>query len=99
MGLPLAFPFSAEDILNHPNFRTMLLKMTTLLDLDMSYKLQSDQIFTTLTFDRSLVGSDNEFIFQMIRGMDHVYPNGVNNPARLDAADVFWDFFMRHSKP
>ncbi|MBI5933696.1 MAG: hypothetical protein HY867_08305 [Chloroflexi bacterium] len=99
MGLPLPFPFSAEDIMNHPNFRTMLLKMTTVLDLDMSYTALSDPNFTTLTFDQSRVGADNEFIFQMIRGMNHLYPDGNNNLAGLDAADVFWDFFMRHSKP
>jgi poly(3-hydroxybutyrate) depolymerase len=99
MGLPLPFPFRDEDILNHPNFKTMLLKTTTVLDLDISYTVQSDPNFTTLTFDRSLVGADNEFIFQMLRGMGHLYPDGENNPAGLDAADVFWDFFMRHSKP
>ena len=99
LGLPLPFPFSAEDILDHPNVRTMLLKLTTILDLDMSYTVESDPMFTTLTFDHSLVGADNEFIFQMIRGMNHVYPNGVNNPANLDAVVPFWDFFMRHSKP
>jgi len=99
MGLPLPFPFRAEDILNHPNFRTMLIKTTTVLELDMSYTVQSDPNFTTLTFDQSLVGADNEFIFQMIRGMGHLYPDGENNLAKLDAADVFWDFFTRHSKP
>ena len=99
MGIPLPFPFRADDILNHPNFRTMLLKTTTVLDLDMSYTVLSDPNFTTLTFDHSLVGAGNEFIFQMIRGMNHFYPDGENNLAGLDAADVFWDFFMRHSKP
>jgi poly(3-hydroxybutyrate) depolymerase len=99
LGLGLPFPLNAQDILNHPNFKTMLLRMTTVLNLDMSFAAQSDPNFTTLTFNRSRVGARNEFIFQMIRGMDHLYPDGNNNLAGLDAADVFWKFFMRHQNP
>jgi polyhydroxybutyrate depolymerase len=99
LGLSLPFPFEAEEIVNDPNFNITLVRNTTALDLDMSYTVQSDPNFTTLTFDQSLVGADNEYIFQIIRGMPHVYPDGNNNLARLDATDLFWEFFMRHSKP
>jgi poly(3-hydroxybutyrate) depolymerase len=75
-----------------------LVNTTTLLDLDMSYTLQSDPNFTKLVFDQSMVGADNEFIFQMVRGMSHVYPDGTNNAARLDATVLFWNFFLRHPK-
>jgi polyhydroxybutyrate depolymerase len=99
LGLSLPFPFEAEAIVNSPNFNDVFIRTTTQLGLDMSFTVQSDPNFTKLTFDHSLVGADNELIFQMIRGMSHVYPDGDNNRARLDAADVFWEFFMRHSKP
>lgn len=35
-----------------------------------------------------------EYIFMMIRDMGHVYPNGGNNRAKVDAADLFWESFM-----
>jgi poly(3-hydroxybutyrate) depolymerase len=99
MGLSVPFPFEAEEIANDPNFSPMLVNATTHLDLNMTYTVQSNPNFTKLTFDQSLVGADNEFIFQMVRGMNHVYPDGNNNLARLDATVVFWDFFMQHSNP
>lgn len=93
------FPFLAEEIVNDPNFGSVLLKTTTLLGLEMSYAVQSEPQFTTLTFDRSLAGADNEYVFRMVRGMGHVYPSGDNNRAGLNVSDLFWEFFIRHSKP
>jgi poly(3-hydroxybutyrate) depolymerase len=99
MGLTLPFPLGAEEIVSDPNFSPMLVQTTTMLGLDMAYTVQSYPNFTKLTFNQSLVGADNEFVFQMIRGMSHVYPDGNNNLARLDATVLFWEFFMRHVKP
>ena len=31
--------------------------------------------------------------------MGHVYPSGDDNRADLNVADLFWEFFMRYSKP
>ena len=95
-GFSLPFPFQAGEIVNDPNFGSMLLKTTTLLGLDMSYTLQSEGDFNTLTFDKSLSGAGNEYIFRMVRGMGHVYPSGDNNRAGLNVADLFWEFFLRH---
>jgi len=99
LGLSVPFPFKADEIMNDPNFGPMLVRTAAQLELDSAYTLQSDANVTTLTFNQSLVGADNELIFQMIRGMPHAYPNGSNNPAGLDAAVLFWEFFMRHPAP
>ena len=98
-GLTLPHPFQAEDILNDPNFSQMLRTTTTLLGLDMAYTVQSEAEFTTFTFNQSLVGADNEYVFRMVRGMGHIYPSGDNNRAGLNASDLFWDFFFKHAKP
>lgn len=98
-GLTLPHPFQADDILNDPNFSRMLRTTTTLLGLDMAYTVESEADFTTFTFNNSLVGAHNEYIFRMVRGMGHIYPNGENNRAGLNVSDLFWDFFTRHPKP
>ena len=97
-GIPSPFPFEAEDILNDPNFGGLLEKTTALLGLEMTYTLESESDFTRFTYNNSPVGADNEYIFMMVKGLFHVYPSG-DNRAGLDAADLFWDFFMKHPKP
>ena len=98
-GIPLPFPIKAEDILNDPNFGGLLEKTTALLALDMSYTVESEPDFTRFTFNNSLIGTDNEYIFMMVKGLFHEYPSGDNNRVGLDVADVFWAFFMKHPKP
>ena len=94
----MPFPFEAADIVSDPLFGGMLGKTTTLLSLDTSYTVESDPDFTRLTYNKSLVGADNEYIFMMIRGIGHIYPSG-DNRAGINVADLFWDFFLKHAKP
>jgi polyhydroxybutyrate depolymerase len=98
-GIPVPFPFTADELMNDPIFYGMLEKTATLLNLETSYTVESDPIFTRLTYADSTVGADNEYIFMMIRGIGHVYPSGDNNRAGINAADLFWDFFLKHPKP
>jgi polyhydroxybutyrate depolymerase len=98
-GIPLPFPLDAQEILDHPSFGPMIEKTTTLLSLDTIHTVESNPTFTRLTFDTSLAGADNEYIFLMLRGLFHVYPDGGDNRAGIDAADEFWNFFLRHPKP
>lgn len=97
-GLTLPFPFEAGAIMSHDMFGPMLVNTATYLNLDPTkYEVSHPQPeYTVFLFNQSLTGSDNEYIFQMVKDMIHVYPNGKYVPYRLDAVDVFWDFFMRH---
>lgn len=97
--IPTPFPLDAQEILDHPSFGPMLEKTTTLLDLEMSYTLESDPTLTKFTFDVSTAGSGHEYIFLMLKGLFHVYPDGSDNRAGIDAVDEFWDFFLKHPKP
>jgi polyhydroxybutyrate depolymerase len=92
--LAVPFPFAAEEIVNDPVFGLMLQKTTSLLNLEMSYSLESNPDYTRFTFNQSLAGADNQYVFMMIRGIGHVYPSGDNNRADINAADLFWAFFM-----
>lgn len=95
MAVP--FPFAADDIVNDPVFGSMLQKTTTFLNLDMSYTVESQPDYTRLTFNQSQAGADHEYVFMMIRGIGHVYPSGDNNRANINAAELFWQFFMDHT--
>jgi len=98
-GYPRPFPIRAEDIIKHPLFHDLFVATTTVLSLDLAPATESQPLFTRFTFDKSLVGAKNEYIFLMVENMLHVYPNGDNNRARLNASNLFWDFFLRHAKP
>lgn len=98
-SIPTPFPFTADELQNDPIFYGILEKTTTLLDLGTSYTAEHDPIFTRLTFTDSPTGAGNEYIFMMIKGMGHVYPSGDNNRAGINAADLFWEFFLKHPKP
>lgn len=98
-GIPTPFPFTAEELTNDPIFYGMLEKTILLLNLNPTYTVESDADFTRLIYKDSSVGANNEYIFMMIRGIGHIYPSGDNNRAKIDAADLFWDFFLRHPKP
>lgn len=99
IGYPLPFPVIAEEIMSDPLFSQAVTNSTLALSLDNSNEVVYEKpAFATLTFNKSLIGADNEFIFRMVKGMGHVYPSGDNNRAGLDVADLFWDFFQRHAK-
>jgi predicted esterase len=98
LGISQPFPLTAQAIVADPIFGGMLQRTTTRLDLDLSYSTESDPAFTRLIFNQSLVGADNEYIFMMVRGMGHLYPSGDNNRARVNVADLFWDFFIKHTR-
>lgn len=100
-GYPTPFPMRAEEIAQHPLFQEAIANTTAILALDPAvYEVEYDRPrFTTMTFDKSLIGVDNQFIFRMVNRMGHVYGNGENNRAGLNLSDVFWEFFTRYSRP
>lgn len=97
-GITLPFPFEADAIMGHELFGPMLVNTAAYLNLDpVKYEVSHPQPeYTVFVFNQSLTGSDNEYIFQMVKDMIHVYPNGKYIPYSLDAVDMFWEFFMRH---
>lgn len=98
-GIPTPFPLDAQQIVDDPFFFDAFMKTTILLNLDMAYTVEADNTFTRFIFQDSPVGAGNEYIFLMLKGLFHVYPDGEDNRAGIDAADLFWDFFLNHPKP
>jgi len=62
-----------------------------LLELTDDYEFVKKKKTMTFKFAKSKVGGDNVYHVALIRGMDHVYPNGKNHPFK--AAERFWAFF------
>lgn len=52
---------------------------------------------TSHTFATSNSGAGNSFVFVVIEGLAHEYPNGMNSP--LVAADFLWEFFKGETLP
>ncbi len=98
-GHPRPFPIRPDDINKDSLFHDMLVNSTTFLSLDPAPLTETQPRFTRFTFNKSLSGAKNEYIFLMVENMGHVYPSVGNNRADLNAADLFWDFFLRHAKP
>jgi len=97
-GIPLPFPIVPQEIFGDPIFNTMLTNAAALLSLDTAYQAERDDRSVIMTFDSSLVGADNQFIFRMVKGLFHIYPSGDNNPMNLDMTPAFWEFFMQYHK-
>ncbi|MEW6083989.1 MAG: hypothetical protein AB1607_05260 [Chloroflexota bacterium] len=97
-GVPLPFPFDADEIVSHEMFGAMLRNTASYLNLDPTqYEvLHPREDYTVFLYNQSLIGEDNEYIFQMVKGMFHIYPDGETIPRGLDAVEVFWEFFTRH---
>lgn len=97
-GHPRPFPMDPSGLLADELFGPTLTNTAEILSLDPSqYRLIGDNPnFTVFLFDQSAIGSDNEYIFQMVDGMGHVYPSVDNNRYQLNAANIFWQFFTRH---
>lgn len=98
-GHPRPFPMDPLEILADELFGPTLTNTATLLSLDSAqYQVESENRYTRFLFDHSTVGSDNEYIFLMVDNMGHVYPSVDNNRYGLNAAELFWEFFMRHAR-
>src|SRR5688572_4581160 len=95
---PLPFPFLPEAVAADPVFQQVVANTTGLLSLATTYTSVVEQPgYSTLTFDTSLVGADNQYVLRMVHNMGHVYPNGTNNRHDLNVSDLFWDFFVQYS--
>ena len=97
-GASLPFPFQPAAIAADPFFSQLITNLTSMLSLENSYTLQQRPGSTVMVFDKSTAGAHNQWIFQMVNNIAHVYPNGENNKAGINASDLFWEFFQQYMK-
>ena len=69
-----------------------------MLGLSTAYtELPNAPQWNLLVFDNSIKSTATEYRFMMVKGMEHVYPNGNNNPRGVVAVDVLWPWFLEHA--
>ncbi len=98
-GVPGPFPMNPAAIASDPFLGTAHTGATETLDLSSSYQAALEPpCYTIMTYNQSLIGRDNEFVFRMVNNLVHVFPDGVNNACGLVGAQLFWDFFLTHPR-
>ena len=85
-----------EAIVQHPVIADMMGRYTDALGLSPTYAFKETRHAWTFRYDQSILGEANEFRFQVVRKMKHVYPNGQNHP--LVISEPVWSFFNTHRK-
>lgn len=85
-----SIPFGGDSALIY--FRKSINRMLVCQELTQNYNETETTITKTYDFSQSQVGENqSRYLFTIINGMYHVYPNGKNHP--LEAAKIFWEFF------
>jgi len=92
-GLPM--PSSPEALRTDSLFGPIMDRWVAVLGLGDTYDTQSGDWHYAVGFE----AGGGPYIFALVKGLEHRYPNGGNNPAGYVAADRFWRFFSRHPMP
>ncbi|MEW6084835.1 MAG: PHB depolymerase family esterase [Chloroflexota bacterium] len=94
---PRPFPLAPDEIWNDPYFGPMLRNTAAILSLEPTYEVSGQEgDITIFRFANSETGANNEYIFEMVKGLTHLYPKGDDNDYNLNAASIFWEFFTQH---
>jgi len=85
-------PFGGDSILGY--LKSSLNRALVCQGLDTAFiKIEKDSAHT-YQFTKSLAGEISKpYIFTLLKGMTHEYPNGANYP--VSAPLIFWEFFKR----
>ncbi len=97
IGLPEELPIKGEDIEDHDFLWNALETMCETLELESTYnEEQHIPDYNMLSFKSKKSSNASEFIFVMVKGLEHKYPNGNNNPRGYTATDILWEWYDQH---
>lgn len=83
-------PYGGDSITIY--FKKAFTRIRAVQGLQDIFELKETGITKTFTYNQCIIGEKcKPFIFTLIKGMGHEYPNGINFP--LIAANNFWEFF------
>ncbi len=98
IGEPKELPIQAEDIVAHDFLWSSLKNMCLMLGVDSTYTEQPNiPAYNLMIFDQTLEPEASQYIFMMVKELEHRYPNGGNNPRGVVAVDVLWPWFQQYS--
>ena len=87
--------FTVQGILDDPALGKFIDSSLFSLKLSKNYTVDSTFQAITFHFTESLDDLDNEWHFNVLNRVAHVYPNGNNNPLNIAVAPQYWEFFQR----
>lgn len=91
-------PKTPKDLAENEFLNTRFDLIRKTFQLGEKYTSKQGKNHITLRYAENLGSGDNVFIYSMVRGLEHRYPNGKNNPAGFVAAKHFWKFFQKYHK-
>lgn len=89
-------PIQGSDIRSSDFFWTQI--SNTLSGLQLTEQFIEEPMppkYNKLIFSNDLSGQGNEYVLMVVNGLEHNYPNEVNNPHEVVAADILWAWYMR----
>ena len=96
IGEAKELPIQAAEIVENEFLWTNLKNMCTLMGVDTVYReLPRIPDYNLMIFDQTVDPRASQYIFMMVKGLEHKYPNGSNNPRGVIAVDVLWQWFSQ----
>lgn len=87
-------PIEGSDIRNHDLLWSGLTNLASMVGVDSTFRENPSQpVYNLLIFDNPVIPGGSELRFVMIKGMEHRYPNGSNNPRGVRAVELLWPWF------
>jgi hypothetical protein len=85
-------PFGADSVLAY--LKTPVNRFLVCESLSPTYTKNNTVVTNSFLFSQPLNSSNsNRYIFTLVKGLEHQFPNGVNFP--LVVADLHWEFFKQ----
>ena len=91
-------PLEGADLMDIDIIRDQINYTTSALKLTNNYMENRVQPkYNTLTFNEGMSGEANEYVLTIVNGLEHKYPNEINNPNKVIAANLLWEWFEKWS--
>ena len=92
------FPLDEISIFDDLFLSEQIDNMVISLQLNPFGTVEENMGHTKITYNSSTVGQQTEYIAYIIDGLERAEADGSNNVAGINAVDLFWDFFQKHSQ-
>ncbi len=94
MGTQEEIPFTGSEFTSHPLLGQYLDGMLGTLGLASTFRENPEPpTLNALLFDEALEPGATQFRLMILKGVGHVFPNEINNPHGIVAADLIWSWF------
>ena len=89
-------PFKMEELYQIPEIGPRVEFLLNSMQLKNVY-VEDPQppVGTIITFDQTIIDQGQELKMMIVKGLEHNYPNGKNNPQKVNAPDILWPWYMK----